>query len=301
MNATQLKWAAVALIVALLLWVGSEALTERPDDRQSARVLPDAAGGINRIVIVSAEDTVILARSDLAWKVNGYRVGADQLVSLFEALSDSGTSEIAATSAAVHERMGVAGDARRVTFFRDLDTAAVVLFGNRGRDGSSFYARRLDSDVVVLYSGPLTNVLENRLDDWRDKVIADVMPDGVAAVVVRGGRVSYTVTRQTDGRWAIGEELADSAKVEQFLTRYRPLTATGFASASQLDSVDFIPPDRELLLLGSTGDTLAAVLFDSTDTGYWVRQIDGETIYQLPHQRVDQLLPHVSTFRPIGG
>ena len=300
MNTKQLKWAAAALIVALLIWVGSEAMTERPDDRQTARVLPDDVGGINRIVIASAEDTVILARPDVAWKVNGYRVEADQLVSLFEALSDSGSNEIAATSATVHERMGVAGDARRVTFFRDLDTAGVVLFGKRGRDGSSFYARRRDSDVVVLYSGPLTNVLENRLDDWRDKVVADVMPDGVAAVVVRGGPLSYTVTRQNDGRWAIGEELADSTKVEQFLARYRPLKATGFASATQLDSVDFMPPDRELLLLGATGDTLAAVVFDSTETGYWVRQLKGETVYQLPHHRVDQLLPTVSAFRPIG-
>jgi hypothetical protein len=112
--------------------------------------------------------------------------------------------------------------------------------------------------------------------------------------------VPYILTRQTDGRWAIGEEVADSATAERLLARYRPLEATGFASATQLDSIDLISPDREVMLLGVTGDTLAAMLFDSTEAGYWVRRIDGETVYQLPHYRVDQLMPEVSDFRPTG-
>ena len=301
MNAKQLKWAAAALVVAVLLWAASEAMTERPDDRQTARVLPEDVGGVNRIVITTPEDTVILARTGADWKVNGYDVATDQLAKLFEALSDSSASEIAATSQAVHQRMGVADDGRRLIFFKDLDTAAVLIFGKRGRDGSSFYARRAGSDAVYLYSGPLTGVLENRVDDWRDDVIADVMPDGVAAVVVRGGAMSYVLTRQTDGGWAIGEEVADSAAVERLLNKYRPLKAAGFASAAQLDSVDLARPDRELMLLGSTGDTLAALVFDSTEAGYWVRRVDALTIYQLPHHRVDQLMPDVSTFWPTGG
>jgi hypothetical protein len=300
MNAKQLKWVTISLLVAMALWAVSEALTKRPDDRQNARVLPEDVEGINRMVITTSEDTVILARTGTRWKVNGYDVAVAQMTSLFEALSDSGESEIVATNPSVHERMGVADDGRRLTFFRDLDTAAVVIFGNTGRDGTSRYARLEGSDAVYLYTGPLTDALDNDLDDWRDNVIADVMPGDVAAVVVRGGSIPYILTRQTDGRWAIGDEVADSATAERLLTRYRPLEAAGFASATQLDSIDLISPDREVMLLGATGDTLAAMVFDSTDAGYWVRRVDGQTVYQLPHNRVDQLMPEVSTFRPTG-
>jgi len=50
MNPRQLKWAAAALLVAVILWLVSEQTAEQPDDRETGRVMPEQVEGVNRIV-----------------------------------------------------------------------------------------------------------------------------------------------------------------------------------------------------------------------------------------------------------
>ncbi len=105
----------------------------------------------------------------------------------------------------------------------------------------------------------------------------------------------------TGWRFEDGAE-ADSAGVTRVLDAFTPLTAQGvaFASPAQADSADFTRPDRRLILLDAADDTLAALLFDSTSTGFWVRHAGGGTIYHLLRWKVDDIAPADSTLRPSG-
>ncbi len=292
MNPRQLKWAAVALLVAVILWVVSEQTAEQPDDRETGRVMPEQVKGVNRIVFASSTDTVALMRRGATWTVNGFTIDNARLATLLTALQDSTGSEIVATSAAVHGRMGVDGTGTTVTFFREDDLVATVLLGNRAADRSSMYARDPGEDLVYRYAGPLTGLVALRENDWRSKVLVDVPAETISRIAVDRAGEEYILTRQ--GRsWALSSGTAvDTAKVETMVLRFRPLEAGGIASNEQREAADFRTPERRITLYGADGAILAAVVYDSLDdTGFAVRAKGNETVYHVPPWNLDQIMP----------
>ena len=76
----------------------------------------------------------------------------------------------------------------------------------------------------------------------------------------------------------------------QLLARLRSVSASGFASPRQADSLRFDRPQRRVTARGTTGELLA-LAFDSTAGGFWVRRPSGGTVYRLDLWQVDQLTP----------
>jgi hypothetical protein len=299
MNPKQLKRIAIALVVVLVFWGLSEILGGRPNDTELGRVLPILQEtDVDSIVIESAADTTVLSREGDTWTVNGLEASRSALDELFAALGDSTESELSATSQLVHERMGVDSVAGiHLTLMNEGKPVASVIFGKSGRGYDSRYVRRADGDYVYTYTGALARLVDRKPNDWRDKRIADVPPDSVQRVVARRGADRYSLRRQGDEWFFDTGEAVDSAKIRRMLQQYQRLDATSFPTAAQLDSVDLGSPDREVALFGSAGDTLAALLFDSTNAAYWVQKASGGYVYRVLSWRVDQMVPADSTLK----
>jgi hypothetical protein len=74
----------------------------------------------------------------------------------------------------------------------------------------------------------------------------------------------------------------------------RPLpgvSAAGFATDRQADSVTFARPERRVSVRGPAGHALLALAFDSTAGGFWARTPEGRTVYRFDFWQVDQLTP----------
>jgi hypothetical protein len=170
--------------------------------------------------------------------------------------------------------------------------------GQGGR-GESVYVRRDGDDRVYQMRGGLAAMSGLGETEWREKTIALVEPAQVQRVEVERGRERYTLTRADDG-WMLNGAAADTARVEKMLRRYINLQPEGkaFATPAEADSADFARPDRRITLLGAAGDTLAALLYDSTDTGYWVRHAAGGTVYHMYGYRVEVSVPADSNLMP---
>ena len=294
MNPRQLKWAAAAMVVAVILWVVSERTAEQPDDRDMRRVLPEQVEGVDRIVFASPEDTVELRRTATAWTVNGLEIDNVRLNTLFTALLDSTGSEVVATSAAVHARMGVDGSRTTFTLYRGDEVVATVLFGNSGADESSIYARNEGNDLVYRYDGLLTQLVALGVNDWRSRVLMNVPVEAIARVAVDRAGISYALTRQ-DGSWVLSSgAAADTAKVAMMLSRFQPLEARRIASDEHRDAADFSTPERRITLFDAAGVVLAALVYDSlggSGAGFAVRARGDETVYQVPWRTLDQIMP----------
>jgi hypothetical protein len=293
MNPRQLKWAAAALVVAVILWVISERTAEQPDDRETGRVLPEQVEGIDRVMFASSRDTVEVMRSGAVWTVDGFTIDNARLATLLTALQDSTDSEIVATSSAVHSRMGVDGSGATVAFFRGDAVVATVLFGNRGADESSMYARDPGEDLVYRYAGPLTGLVELRLNDWRSKVLADVPVATIDRIEVDRAGETYALFRQGDS-WALSSGAPiDSAKVAMMIVRFQPLQARRIAKDEHRDLADFRTPERRIALFDAAGDTLAAIVYDSLpgEDGFAIHTRGDDTVYHIPRWNLDQIMP----------
>jgi len=301
MNPKQLKRIAFALVIVLFLWGLSEILGGDPNDTETGVVLPALDSSEIDLVVFETDSTrVTIARSGNAWTVNGFPLSRDALDELFAAVADSAAIELVATSAVVHDRMGVDSvSGIRVNFTGGGEPIATVLFGNAGREPGSRYVRRDGSNFVYAFTGPLTQLVARPVDQWRDRQIMDISPDSVARVVVERGGTRYSLFR--DGsQWRFGSgSPADSSAVNRLVQWYQTLDATGFATEAQVaDTVDFDPPDRRVTLLGARGDTLTSLVFDSTASAYFVQQVSGGYVYRIVQWRADQMAPADSTLRP---
>jgi hypothetical protein len=293
MNPRQLKWAAAALLVAVIVWIVSEQTSEQPDDRETGRVMPEQVEGVDRIVFGSSTDEVTVMRNGTTWTVNGFTIDNARLATLLTALQDSADSEIVATSAALHGRMGVDGTGTTVTFFRGNDLVATVLFGNRGADNSSMYARNSGEDLVYRYDGSLTQLVELRVNDWRSKVLADVPVATIDRIEVDRAGETYALFRQGES-WALSSGAPiDSAKVAMMVVRFQPLQARRIAKDEHRDLADFRTPERRITLFDAAGGTLAAIVYDSLpgEDGFAVHTRGDDTVYHMPRWNIDQIMP----------
>jgi hypothetical protein len=302
MTAKQLWHIAIALVVALFLWGLAEILGGGGDEIEEWEVLPAlTAADVDTIEVARTDDTVRLARSvEGAWLVNGYPASGGAVEELFQATTEPVAAALVARSASSHQRMGVDSPAAARLRVVQADTDVVhLLVGRQGRHPQSAYVRPIGQEKVYLLRGRLAALANRTVTDWREKVIARVHPDSVARIEVVRGAAGYVLQRGEAG-WTFGDGTAsDSTRTARLLRDMRQVEAQGaaFATPAQVDSADFVRPDRRLTVLGQTGDTLAALVFDSTEAGYWVRHAAGGIVYRLYGWRVDALLPERSALQ----
>lgn len=299
MNSAQFKRIVVVFVVVLLLWGTLEIVGKARAERETASLLPAIERNDLDLVRIEREsDTIELRLSADTWTVNGYAASSDAVQELFDAVLEPVDGELIATGAGVHVRMGVDSvSGKRLEFRRGEQLVAAVIFGKRGRGFNTSYVRPVGELSVYQYKGRLTSLVDRRIEDWRDKVIVQVEADSVGRVAARRGRERFSLQRVDDGWRLNSTEEADSGAVARMLDRYGSVTASGFPTEAQADSVDFRRPDRAITLLGLTGDTLAALLLDSTQAGFWVRHASGGTVYKILQWTADQLVPADSTLR----
>ena len=301
MTAKQLRHIALALVVAVFLWGLSEMIGGRSDEIEEFEVLPSlTATEVDTFVFARTDDTVRLVQSpDGGWTVNGHLASASAVEGLFQAMAESAAAGLVARSASSHARMGVdAAGANRLRIVRGDRTLVDLLIGNQGRPFQSVYVRPEGDDRVYLLQGGIGPQLDRSVTDWRDKGIVRLMPAVVARMEVERGGAGYTLARDEAG-WTLDGAPADTAAVEDLLREYRNVEAQGsaFATPAEADAADFARPDARVTLFGAEGDTLAALVFDSTAAGYWVRHAQGGTVYRMYGWKVDDIVPIDTTLR----
>jgi hypothetical protein len=230
--------------------------------------------------------------------VNGLAVAPDLVDQLLAALADTAaTGEVVAESPSSYARLGVdSSHAKRLTARAGDRTVAAYLIGNRGSSYESVFLRPEQGSRVYEIRSRLGEVADRRLDDWRDKRIMALAGDSIGGIEVGRGRLRYSLDRAGTG-WMVGKVPADSAAVSRLLGQLASLTATGFPTSAQADSANFTTPERSLTIRGKTGQVLAALAFDSTANGFWVRREGQPTVFRLESWAVDQITPADSTLR----
>jgi hypothetical protein len=294
MSAKQLQAIATAVAVLLLLWGASELWTRRPDAIAANPRLPAlSASDVDTVVITRKADTVLLVKQSAgAWTVNGYPASQTEIDDFFRAFRDSVRPGLVAQSPSSFARMGVdSAAARLVRVVGRGKTLAQIFVGGPG-PGSDVAYVRLPGDVrIYQWPGRLPTVVGRPADDWRDRQIGAVVLDSIATVEIQRAGKRYTV-RKRGTAWAFSSGApADSAAVARFLEPFRSVSATGFATARQADSLRFARPARRVVLRDAGARALLALTFDSTASGYWVRTSEGGTVYHLDSWHVDQLTP----------
>lgn len=294
MSLTALKRAAMVLGGLVILWGGFAVFRGSLSDPPLTFELPPVpAGEVDRIEIRGPEDSLLIRLgADLRWTVNGRPGSRAAVEEVFTALADTAwRAELVARNPGSHERLGVDSLTGRRVVFRSGDRVLLDLYlGRSGRDFQSAYVRGQGDEAVYLLRGRLANLLARRMDAWRDREIVRIPADSVGGLSVRYPAGGYTLRRTEEG-WRVNGAAADSAEVRRLLEELGSLRAGGFPTAAQEDSITFADADRRLAVLDRVGDTLAALVFDSTASGVWVRHDSGGVVWRLDAWRAGRIMP----------
>ncbi len=301
MTATQLTRIAIALGVVLLLWGAAEILGGGIGRGGGAvPIRSTTMDEADTVELRRSDDTLVLVKDGGRWTVDGFASDVSLLRDLFADFGDSLRAELVARSPSSHTRMGVdSAGGKRLRIVAGDRTLIDLWVGNRGTVWEGIFVRPEGDDRVYELRGRLAGAADRPLNDWRDKRIVEIEPDSVAQVALERGRRRYVLERVTDGwRFADGGA-ADAAKATRLVGAYRSLVAQGsyFATEAEAAAADFARPDRRITMLAAGGDTLAALAFDSTDTGFWVRRSFGGPVFHLFTWKVDDLVPPDSALR----
>jgi hypothetical protein len=300
MKEITLKRLGVTFAAALALWVVL-ALTHRVrEDRMTRFTLPGVdTAAVDTIGLVHLGDSAMLVRGPRGWTVNGHSADTARVHELLTVLVDTSTwGELVAESRASHARLGVDADSgRRVRVQSHGKTLLEFTAGKATNDWGGIHVRRgSDSAVYALHGLHLRDALTRSADDWRDKRIASIVPDSVTAAEVRRGSATVSL-RKEGGRWVLAGGGADSSAVASLLEAYRDLNASGFATASQVDSLHFAKPRAGVRFRGKGDALIAGLVFDSTAGGVWARADSGGTVFRLDAWQLARLAPAESTLK----
>jgi hypothetical protein len=297
MSTSFLKRAGLVLLVLLILWGLFAVLRRDTSEEIGGLVIPAIdPGSLNQVTIFGATDTIYLVRlPDNNWEANGLPAANSVVNELYNAVFDTTTmaqSELAARSASSHARMGVTDMGNsRMLFMAGTDTLADLRVGNPAAGGKGAFVRLGDAPEVYRVKGDLARLGSQGVDSWRDKSIAAVAEEDVGSVEVAWPGRRYTLARSDEGRWTIDGAPTDTVAAAAFFRGYIDLQATGFPTAAEAETIDFTRPDGRIVMRGMAGDTLAALVFDSTATGIWARHDSGSTAYRLEPWHGARLAP----------
>jgi hypothetical protein len=299
MNSDTLRKLWIALGALLAVWLVFT-LVRRAGRDETERLALGAVDTktVDQVLLVKGADTLRFVRQGEGWTVNGQRADAKLVDQLLQSVGDSAArSELVAESASSHARLGLdSTTARRLTVRQGDRVVAELLLGSRGAGYGSVHVRRPGEAASYLTAGGLADVADRPLDDWRDKVIAQIAPESVATVELTAARKSWRLTREDSG-WTLGSVPADSAAVASLLDRYRTLTASGFPTSAQVDSARFDPPDKVARLLASDGRVLLHLSADSLPSLFVARREGDPTTYRLDTWAMSGLVPDEASLR----
>src|SRR2546426_582755 len=157
MSAKHLKLIALALVVVLLLWGGSELFSRGSDTVTGGLSVPALAqSDVDTISVVKGTDSIIVAKSATGWTANGRRAAPDAVNDFFLALRDSVAPELVAQDSSSFDRLNVdSATGRWVRVRRGGKPLLALIVGARGSEYASAYVRRPGDSHVYLWRGRL--------------------------------------------------------------------------------------------------------------------------------------------------
>ncbi len=264
------------------------------DDAASLGLASGAELEIDSVIIVSADGTVRLVAGD-GWTVNGHETVAEAGESLRRGLEEARVGRLVSRNPGNHDRLGVTEEkGRQVTVYSGGEARLSLIVGDQAQVFEQAYVRRAGEDRVYTLEGALVNLVNRRVDDWRDRNVLAAGRDEIQRIEFSYPDQSFTLVRDTSG-WHLEPSgvKAEDGPVSSLLGQLAGLRAIGFAVEAVVDTLSWNSPDAEVRVVGPGGLELGELVFlerDEEGVGYYVRRAGAPVVYTLSSYSGDQIL-----------
>src|SRR6056297_2002972 len=179
-----------------------------------------------------------------------------------------------------------------VKIYKGDELVADFIAGKTDQMRAHTYLRERNSNKVVSVPGNLSYIINQPLDQWRDKSIVNIPGEEFDAIEIVKGDTYISLARQ-DTLWQVlknGEAITppEQNKIDRIVQSFSPLRARGFAKDTEY--LDWQNPQVTIKLLPSGTETKIINFIKENDNSYYTKVSDKEATYKTPSSLLDRFI-----------
>lgn len=185
---------------------------------------------IDKIEIKSPATNVLLEKKGVEWFVQypvAYRADQANVASFIQQSKNLELKSIVSSNPEKQSVFQVDSTGTLVKIYEKGAEKAAFILGKQGSTYSESYARKVNSNDVVLVGTSMSYVFNRQLKEWRDRTIASVSRNDITAIAFQYGDTTFAVEFK-DSTWLIGKDSTQQSVVENMLSSLSNFQADDF-------------------------------------------------------------------------
>ncbi|MCP4715359.1 MAG: DUF4340 domain-containing protein, partial [Deltaproteobacteria bacterium] len=171
------------------------------------------------------------------------------------------------------------------------------LIGKSGPDIFSTYVRSVKKNHVVLTNTILKNIFDKSINEWRDKSVISLQPEGIVEYTVSGDKTLH-LKRNHDNSWRVLAPNIVSPKqqnISAIITAFAALTAASISMDNETKS-GITAPVRTITALTQDGLQTTLLIGKAKNAfQHYVKASGQDTLFVLENYNLDPLCPVLET------
>jgi hypothetical protein len=164
---------------------------------------------------------------------------------------------------------------------RGAEKSAFIL-GKTAPSYTEMYARKANSDDVLLVEGVSSYVFSRPVKEWRDKTILSVPKENIKEVKYQYGDTTFTIAFR-DSLWTIGKEDARQSTIDGLLSSLSNVQADDFIDGP-------ISPAPKITTVVTYGDAQLRYSYDKAKSKYLVQSSNSPQWFIQEQWKANQIL-----------
>ncbi len=242
---------------------------------------------VGKIEIKKSESVITLMQRDGVWRIDGRRADADMVQKALDTLRSSVYEGPISRNPDNFERLGVGGEALRVTLNIADNAPIAVRIGKSASTYSSSYVKLEDNDEVYLANTNLSLFFPLLADSWRYKTIVNIDPAALTVISYRTQGATLKTYHKDGEEWTVikgaSTASADDAELQTLFDAVHPLKAKGFVD-SENDQAAFAQEEAKGTIISFKGVSeadLSEMTLLKKQNEWWVRTKGNNEIFTL--------------------
>jgi hypothetical protein len=284
--------AALILVAYLVLQKPGEQSSSTSTGEFLAAVDSLAVDGIH---LKSPSLDIVLEKQGVEWYLRHplmFRADQANIAQLIHQTKNLEIKNVVSSNPEKQPMFQVDSTGTQVTLYEGGNETASFILGKTGPTFSETYARRMNSNEVVLVSNMMNYIFTRSVKEWRDRSIVFIPKETIKQVTYRFGDTTFTLEFK-DSLWFVGREPAQGTVVEGILS-----SLAGFQGDDFIDTPSVVLP-RLTATLSFAGVQLAFHYVKESNT-YMVRSSLAPQWYTVSNWRANQVLKRKKEIVQVG-
>ena len=238
---------------------------------------------VDKVEINTPASSIVLEKRGMEWFISkpiNYKANQSSVCQIIHQIKNLEIKNIVSSKPEKQSVFQVDQTGTQVTVFENGAEKAAFVLGKMAANYLESYARRLNSNEVLLIEGASNYTFNRPIKEWRDKTILITPKESIKEVRYQYGDTTFDISF-SDSTWFVGKDKARKSTVESILSSLSDLQADDF--------IDSTISPKVTAMMSYAGAQLR-FSFDKSANKYYVQSSNSPQWFVLEQWKANQVL-----------